>query len=75
MHGLVEQLSLCDHKTGAFKDRKTISCESWPMAKTMLSQIQAADLGFLRNVHGVTLPDKVPGCKIRKTLNIEPLFL
>jgi len=39
----------------------------------MLSQVQAAEMGFLRRVHGVTLGDKVRCCEIRKILNVEPL--
>jgi len=36
----------------------------------MLSLVQAAEMGFLRRVHGVTLRDKVPSCEIRKVLNV-----
>jgi len=34
---------------------------------------QAAKLGFLRRVRGVTLRDKVRSCEILTTLNVEPL--
>jgi len=47
---------------------------SWVMTETVLSQAQTAEMGFLRNVHGVTLRDKVPSCEIRKTLNVKPLL-
>ena len=60
-------LSLCGHKTGAFKHRKAVcfqislcsypyllySHESWVMTEK-LSQVQAAEMGFLRRVHGTT---------------------
>jgi len=35
---------------------------------------QAAELGFLRRVHGVTPCDKVGSCEIRKALSVEPLL-
>jgi len=44
------------------------------MAEIILSQAQAAEMGFLRRVHGVTLRDKMRSCEIRKTLYIEPLL-
>jgi len=45
------------------------------MTERVLYQAQAAEMGFLRKVHGFTLHDKVRSCKIRKALNVEPLFL
>jgi len=48
--------------------------ESWAMTETMLSQVQVAEMGFLRRVHRMTLIDQVRICKIRKTLNVEPLL-
>jgi len=44
-----------------------------PMTERILSQIQAAEIGFLGRVQ-VTLSDKVRSCKIRKALNIEALL-
>ena len=38
------------------------------------TQIQSAEMRFLRRVHGMTLRDKVGSCEIRKTPNIEPLL-
>ena len=41
------------------------------MAERVLSQVQAAQMGFLRRVHGVTLRDKVRSSEFPKTLNID----
>ena len=70
---------------GAFKHRKLsvfesvfvpiITCvhhQSWTMTERMLSQVQAAEMVFLRRVHGVTLRGKVRSCEIRKAPNTEP---
>jgi len=45
------------------------------MIEKVLSQVQAAEIGLLRGVHGVTLRDKVRSCKTRKALNVDPFFL
>jgi len=52
----------------------TYDPESWPMTEITLSQGQAAEMGFLGRVHGVTLRDKVRSCEIRRALNVEPLL-
>jgi len=53
----------------------TYDPDSWAMTERILSQGQAADMGFLRRVHaGVTLRDKVRSCEIRRALNVEPLL-
>ena len=44
----------------------------WNIAIIVLSQVQAAEIGLLRRVHGVTLRDKVRSYEILKALNIEP---
>jgi len=44
------------------------------MTERVLFQVQAAEMGFLRRFHGVTLCDKVGNCEIRKALNVEPLL-
>jgi len=49
--------------------------ESWVMTERILSQVQMAEMGFLRRVHGVTLHDKVRSCEIHEVLNVEPLHL
>jgi len=41
------------------------------MTEIILSQVQAAEMGFLRRVHGVTLRDKVRSYEIRRALNVE----
>jgi len=42
--------------------------ESWVMTERILSLEQAAEMGFLRRVHGLTLCDKVRSCEIRKAV-------
>ena len=71
-------------KTGAFKDRKAfrlvfvsiLVCGHDPQVTTrrILSQEQAAEMGFVRRVHGVTLRDKMHRFEIRKARNVTPLF-
>ena len=39
------------------------------------SRVQAAEMGFLRRISGLTLIDKVKSADIRKSLNIESLLL
>jgi len=45
------------------------------MTKRVLSQVQAAEMGFLRRVQGVTLRPKVHSCEIRKVLTVDSLLL
>ena len=45
------------------------------MTERTLFQVQAAEMGFLRRVHGVTLRDKVRSCEIRRAVNVELLLL
>jgi len=52
----------------------TYGHESWVMTEKILSQVQAAEMGFLRRVHVVTLRDKVRSSEIHKALNVEPLL-
>jgi len=53
----------------------TCDPESWVVTEIILSQgRQAAEMGFLRKAHDVTLRDKVRSCKIRRALNVEPLL-
>ena len=49
--------------------------ESWVMTERVRSQVQASEMMFLRRIEGITLFNKVRSSKIRKSLNIEPLFL
>ena len=44
------------------------------MTGRLLSQVQAAEMGFLQRSHGVTIRDKVGNSETRKTLNVEPLL-
>ena len=53
----------------------TYGHESWVMTERVRSQVQAAEMKFLRRVHGVTLLDQVRSSTIRKSLDIEPLLL
>jgi len=44
------------------------------MTEGVLSQVQAAEMRFLRKVCGVMLRDKLHSCEIRKALNVESLL-
>jgi len=44
------------------------------MTEIDLSPAPAAEMEFSRRVHRVPLRDEVGGCRIRKTLNVEPLL-
>jgi len=48
--------------------------ESWLTTERVQSQVQAAEMRFLRKVHGVTLRYKMCSCEIYKTLNVEKLL-
>jgi len=48
--------------------------ESWVMGERILSQVQAAEMAFMRKVHGVTLRDKLRSCEVRRAMNVEPLL-
>jgi len=43
------------------------------LTETLLFEMQAAKMGFLQNVRGVALRDKVRSFEIRKALNVELL--
>ena len=45
------------------------------MNETVRSRVQAAEMGFLRRISGLTLLDKVKSANICKSLNIESLLL
>ena len=49
--------------------------ESWVMTERMRSQVQAAEMRFLRRVAGVRRIDRVRNSAIREELQIEPLLL
>ena len=53
----------------------TYGHECWVMTEKVRSRVQAAEMGFLRKVEGVTLLDKVRSSKIKESLNVEPLLL
>ena len=44
------------------------------MNEKVRSRVQAAEMGFLRRISGLTLLDKVKSADIRKSLNIESLL-
>jgi len=48
--------------------------EFWVMTEKILSQAQAAHIGFLRKVHEGTLLDRVRSCEIQRLLTVEPLL-
>ena len=47
----------------------------WVMTERMRSQVQAAKMGFLHRVAGVSLRDRVRSSAIREGLGVEPLLL
>ena len=44
------------------------------MAEWELYQVQEAEMGILRRVHGVPLRDKVRECEKGRTRNVEPIL-
>jgi len=46
-------------KLPVFKLKLNYCHESWVKIEEVLSEVQAAEMGFLRKFHGVTLHDKV----------------
>ena len=57
-----------------FLNRSLFRSSSMLWIWVMAEELQAAEMGFLRRGHVVTLGEKVRGCEIHKTLNIEPLL-
>ena len=53
----------------------TYGHEYWVMTERVRSRVQAAEMGFLQKLSGLSLLDKVKSTDIRKSLNIEPLLL
>ncbi|KAL3045558.1 hypothetical protein OYC64_013764 [Pagothenia borchgrevinki] len=53
----------------------TYGHEGWVMTERTRLRIQAAEMGFLRRVAGVSLRDKVRSSVIREGLGVEPLLL
>uniref|UniRef100_A0A3B5Q4K1 Reverse transcriptase domain-containing protein n=1 Tax=Xiphophorus maculatus TaxID=8083 RepID=A0A3B5Q4K1_XIPMA len=51
------------------------SHELWVMTERTRSRIQAAEMGFLRRVAGLSLRDRVRSSVIREGLRVEPLLL
>ena len=53
----------------------TYGHECWIMNEKVRSRVQAAEVGFLRRISGLTMLDKVKSADIRESLNIESLLL
>ena len=53
----------------------TYGHECWILNEKVRSRVQAAEMGFLRRISGLTLLDKVKSADIREFLNIESLLL
>ncbi|MHB9337741.1 RNA-directed DNA polymerase, partial [Fusobacterium pseudoperiodonticum] len=53
----------------------TYGHEFWIMTERMRSRVQAAEMGFLRSVAGLSLLDRVHSTAIREFLSSEPLLL
>ena len=51
-----------------------LSYESWAVTERIISQVESAEMRFLRRVRDMTLRSKVRSCEIRKALNAEPLL-
>ena len=48
---------------------------NWVVTERTRSRIQAAEMGFLRRVSGLSLRDRVRSSVIREGLGVEPLLL
>uniref|UniRef100_A0A671UC54 ribonuclease H n=1 Tax=Sparus aurata TaxID=8175 RepID=A0A671UC54_SPAAU len=66
------KLSIC---RSIFVPTLTYGHERWVMTERMRSRVQAAEMGFLRRVAGVSLRDRVRSSAIREGLGVEPLLL
>ena len=53
----------------------TYGHELWVVTERTRSRIQAAEMGFLRRVAGLSLRDRVRSSVIRERLKVEPLLL
>ena len=53
----------------------TYGHECWIMNEKVRSRVQAAEMGFLRRISGLTLLDKGKSANIRESLDIESLLL
>ena len=53
----------------------TYGHECWVMIERVKFRVQAAEMGFLRKVRGLSLLEKVKKTDIRRSLNIEPVLL
>ena len=53
----------------------TYGRECWIMKEKARSRVQAAEMGFMRRISGLTLLDKVKSAYTRESLNIEALLL
>ena len=49
--------------------------ECWVITQRVRSRVQAAEIGFLRNVRGLSLLEKIKSTDMRQSLNIGPLLL
>ena len=49
--------------------------ECWIVNEKVRSRVQAAEMGFLPRISGLTLLDKVKSADIRESINIESLLL
>ena len=61
-------------KLSDFKSVIIYGHESWGTSEKILSQVQAAEMGLLWRVHGVTLHDEVRNHENCKALNVELLL-
>ena len=72
--GPFSTLQSCLFLKSVFVPILTYGHGSWAMTERISSQVQPAEMGFLRRVHGVTLRGDVRSCEICKALNVEPFL-
>ena len=53
----------------------TYGHECWILNEKVRCRVQAAEMGFLRRISGLTLLDKVKNTDTRESLNMELLLL
>ena len=70
----------CNHETGALQQCEvsvsklvfflilTYGHESWVIIKIILSTVQEEEIGFLWNIHNMTVHDNLSSCEICKAI-------
>jgi len=71
--GVFKQQKSFQLNRSLFRPSYMVMYVSCVLTETLLFEMQAAEMGFLQNVRGVALRDKVRSFEIRKALNVELL--